>query len=683
MGSINFEQGLESIGDAAFSNCTALKIVNLPESLTEYGELPFSNCSSLEEINVSGDNLKFKSIDGVLLSKDGRILIDCPDHRKNTTYTIPYGVNVIEAMAFDSSNLVIINIPNTVTYIKDGAFSMSSIESLVMPDSILIQEAVCVGCQELKEVKLSSNLTEISDYSFVDCPKLTHIEIPNKVTRIGVNAFYLCVNMISMQIPSSVVSIDESFYYSSEYQLNNLVIYGVPGSYAKTFAVNNGIIFEPVIQKCSIEFELNGGIETPPETQIVYCGEYAIYPQIRPSRTGYQFMGWYTQPEGTGIPFFNIFNLKSIKPVYSDTVIYATWDIEDDFCIGKDSFTWAHTDVVPNPSTNHKDYKITGDYLEILLDGLKNNEKEKIKTNLDEEWSGSCLGLSKVVALSKANKLDSYFFQESASCIGEYQMPKENQLIFNLINYYQLTQNIDKVYSANNNLFLKSAQYKYDFIKEKVLAQENSLLPVIINLHAIKYDTKLTGVGHAVVAVGLKEIIGGYDIKIWDPNKIDDFRILRIKLNSLSLGVTIYEVDESGNADTSKKCYPNYLFSVRGVFYDASQYYANIETELIKRNRADGYSTYSMFSSKAGEDDCYILYTNYAEFTTTNAVGQTAIVSGLDYTGDLQIMSAYPENEVGYDPEYVYVLPAGTTYTIVQSEDEDLTSYKTMFEKCR
>ena len=81
---------------------------------------------------------------------------------------LPPALEAIGEMAFMSSGLVEIDIPDGVTTFGEGAFN---------------------GCTSLKRVKLPKNLTTISDQMFSKCTSLTGITLPATVKTIGNSAF--------------------------------------------------------------------------------------------------------------------------------------------------------------------------------------------------------------------------------------------------------------------------------------------------------------------------------------------------------------------------------------------------------------------------------------------------------------------------------------------------------------
>ena len=119
-------------------------------------------------------------------------------HDPRGSYTRGFG--------FDNlSEITSVTIPNTVTFIANGAF---------------------YGCEKLTAVVISNSVTSIGDYVFGDCPNLTSITIPEGVTSIGDYAFYRCSSLTSITIPSSVTSIGESAFNSC----SSLTFVNIPNS---------------------------------------------------------------------------------------------------------------------------------------------------------------------------------------------------------------------------------------------------------------------------------------------------------------------------------------------------------------------------------------------------------------------------------------------------------------------
>ena len=121
--SVSIADGVTSIGDFAFWDCSGLTSITLPDSIENIGEAAFSNSSSLESIHVSENNKFFKSVDGVLFSKDGTALLAFPWAKTCNYYIIPDGVTTVGDYAFFScKNLNLVIIPTTVKSVETRAF---------------------------------------------------------------------------------------------------------------------------------------------------------------------------------------------------------------------------------------------------------------------------------------------------------------------------------------------------------------------------------------------------------------------------------------------------------------------------------------------------------------------------------------------------------------------------------
>ena len=156
-----------SIGDHAFFDCRDLMRVTIPDSVTSIGAEAFLycnglthvtigngvtnieasafGCSSLESFDVASDNPQYKSVNGHLISKDGKTLV-CG---VTGELMIPDGVTSIGTWAF---------------YIR------SELTRVTMPDSVV----------------------SIADRVFWGCVGLQSVTIPNSVTSIGRSAFLFC-----------------------------------------------------------------------------------------------------------------------------------------------------------------------------------------------------------------------------------------------------------------------------------------------------------------------------------------------------------------------------------------------------------------------------------------------------------------------------------------------------------
>ena len=137
-------------------------------------------------------------------------------------------------------------IPEGVTEIGFLAFATVSgkkVTSVTIPDSVeKIGGYTFANADSLTNVTLPAGLTSIDKGVFYGCESLASITIPASVTTIGLEAFAFCKSLTSITIPANVTSIGNIAFNSSGLK----TICGVPGSYAETYAKQNGYAFQSI-----------------------------------------------------------------------------------------------------------------------------------------------------------------------------------------------------------------------------------------------------------------------------------------------------------------------------------------------------------------------------------------------------------------------------------------------------
>ncbi|MDR0920207.1 MAG: leucine-rich repeat domain-containing protein [Oscillospiraceae bacterium] len=152
---INLPLTLETIGDRAFAYCSLLGSIDIPDSVTSIGESAFLNCETLSEVELSE------------------------------------GLTEIKPTTFANCDLWVIDIPNSVEYIWNGAFS---------------------GNIELTSVMLSDNLVAIDDFAFYGDESITNLVLPPALQVIGTSAFENCLSLYEIQLLNQITNIESSAF---------------------------------------------------------------------------------------------------------------------------------------------------------------------------------------------------------------------------------------------------------------------------------------------------------------------------------------------------------------------------------------------------------------------------------------------------------------------------------------
>ena len=181
---ITFGKSIESVGYGSFYNCTKLKLVDFPIGFEKIGQNAFENCFALEEVKI------------------------------------PETVTSISSTAFRScTSLTKISLPDGVS-LGGSVFMGASIDTLTCLGNVEYMKftsSIISGSKTLSEVIFENGTTSIPSSAFKDCTNLSKVTIPASVNNIADDAFENCSSLKA--------------------------IYGSAGSYAETWAAENGYTF--------------------------------------------------------------------------------------------------------------------------------------------------------------------------------------------------------------------------------------------------------------------------------------------------------------------------------------------------------------------------------------------------------------------------------------------------------
>ena len=157
----------------------------------------FYACRSLQSIDVAEDNLNYRSIDGVLFSKDGKELVEFPEGMKKERFPVAEDVKLASFGACPSLEFVDVAENNPRYRSVDGVLFSKNEKSLIKFPGGMKKESFVVP----------ESVEEIADEAFADCSSLTSIIIPGTVNGIGWEAFRSCSSLESVVVQEGVESI--------------------------------------------------------------------------------------------------------------------------------------------------------------------------------------------------------------------------------------------------------------------------------------------------------------------------------------------------------------------------------------------------------------------------------------------------------------------------------------------
>ena len=161
-------ESLETIHTEAFAMCGTLKELYIPAGVKEIGDAPGFLCSKLAKISVDSANKNYRAVDDVLYTKDMKTLIQYPIGKKQTSFSVPEGVETLGAYSLEDANFQKFTLPDSLRRIERNAcYSLGAVGSLVIPEY----------------------LEELAPNAIADCSTMDEITILNPNCKIGSGNF--------------------------------------------------------------------------------------------------------------------------------------------------------------------------------------------------------------------------------------------------------------------------------------------------------------------------------------------------------------------------------------------------------------------------------------------------------------------------------------------------------------
>ena len=438
---VSLPQGLTSIGNYAFYDCSSLASIIIPNSITSIGDYAFYTCFSL------------------------------------TSIAIPESVINIGEKAFASCSFTSIAIPESVINIGESVFSScSSLTSIVVESgntkydsrnncNAIIESAtntLVAGCQN---TTIPNTITSIGNYAFWCCYSLTSITIPNSVTSIGGNAFSYCSSLTSITIPNSVISIERYAFFSCDL----LTSITIPNSVTS--------IGDSSFRNCSSLASVYVEAQTPPTlgttafnsspTCYIPCGTLAAY----------QASDWASQ-----VGSFIEENCEQNDTVYNYNVYICygetyTWEVNGTAYSESGTYTysdWAtgettailNLTVSPAPVMDIDNVTINENELPYIWDGYTINEAGGY-TYTEESVHGCDSVIHELyltVESSNSGSTSVYYCDfESSNINAQWQFIQSGQT-----NYWTIGSAAGSASAGSNALYITNDGYNYSYTNNSV-----------------------------------------------------------------------------------------------------------------------------------------------------------------------------------------------------------------------
>ena len=246
---VSLPDGVTSIGDWAFRDCSGLTSIEIPNSVTGIGSDAFDGCSGLTSVTIGNDYAFYECY-------------------RLTSVTIGNSVTSIGSSAFGGcSSMTSVTIPSSVTIIGEGAFFLcTGLTSVTIPNSVTsIGGSAFLGCSGLSSVTIGNSVTGIGDKAFKDCTGLTFVtNYATTPQSINSNVFD---NVNKSTCVLNVAKESVSLYQAANVWKEFTNIVGVDD-----YTIN-------YVDK---------------DSQALYNHVVTLYVPVAPAITGFTFVGWQT-----------------------------------------------------------------------------------------------------------------------------------------------------------------------------------------------------------------------------------------------------------------------------------------------------------------------------------------------------------------------------------------------------
>ena len=345
---VEFPESLTTIGDSAFCNCGLLDHVVIPDNVTHIKDHAFAGCKTLSDLTLGSGltEIGIEAFGGCKALQN----IQLPAHLKT----------INDSAFFNCANLSKITLQDGVETIGKWAFgNCENLDSITLPDSVTTTGSIT----------LPDSVTTIGEYAFYYCKKINSITIPKNVTTIEPNTFSYCLGLKRIMLPAGLTSFKDdlstcttgqihpvykkdsegNFLFDEEdnpiidtYVADGAIYYNNDKTAADALlanSTNTDLKNRNFLYLCHVTFDANGGKLNDDAEVPVYKTEKITETLANdlkatdldainhPTRTGYNFIGWYTTADGKPEDG-NLFHVDNNTAITKDITLYARWEFD-------------------------------------------------------------------------------------------------------------------------------------------------------------------------------------------------------------------------------------------------------------------------------------------------------------------------------------------------------------------
>ena len=207
---------LHTIAARAFYECGALEHVELNEGLVSIGDAAFESCKKVVQIRIPstveelGPAASHHTKDSVLGSWPALVVDGANPHVRVDAYRVLYYRGPRGWEAVQATDVAITRVA-------------------LLPDTVRIDDFAFTKCTRLKEAHLNDGLLEIGAFAFSHCYSLAKIDLPDTVRSVGENAF-AGSRLEAFAVPRDLQELGEGALIVDRSDVTNLYSSGSGGS---------------------------------------------------------------------------------------------------------------------------------------------------------------------------------------------------------------------------------------------------------------------------------------------------------------------------------------------------------------------------------------------------------------------------------------------------------------------